>query len=205
MQSMAASGGYYISAPCDKIYANRNTFTGSIGVTMGSYYDVSELLEKYGVKVTTITAGDNKAMGSYTEPMSDEQKAILQSLVDEAYDQFTGIVAEGRKMDIKTVKKLADGRIYSAKQAKENGLIDEIGTFQECKDAIKADYSLGADIQFLDFLPAETSELFNYLGISSEEFRDMMESMKDSGVLTASQIKELEELNGSFEIMYMVH
>ena len=137
--------------------------------------------------------------------LPDEQKAILQSLVDEAYDQFTGIVAEGRKMDIKTVKKLADGRIYSAKQAKENGLIDEIGTFQECKDAIKADYSLGADIQFLDFLPAETSELFNYLGISSEEFRDMMESMKDSGVLTASQIKELEELNGSFEIMYMVH
>lgn len=124
MQSQATSGGYYISASCDKIIANRNCWTGSIGVTMGSFIDVSELLDNLGIKTTTITAGDNKAMGSNTEPMTKEQKAIFQSLVDESYEQFVEIVAKGRNMTVKDVKVLADGRIYTAKQALENGLID---------------------------------------------------------------------------------
>ena len=197
MQSMAASGGYYISAPCDKIYANRNCFTGSIGVTMGEYYDVSELLEKYGVKVHAITSGRNKAMGSYTQEMTDEQLEILQGLVDEAYDQFTELVAEGRNMDIKKVRELADGRIYTARQAKDNGLIDEIGTYEECKDAMKTDFALGADIQFLDFWPAENNDLRSYLGIISEELD------KDASVLTADQIQELMDLNGDMKLMCM--
>ena len=79
MQSMAASGGYYISAPCDKIIANRNCWTGSIGVTLGTMYDVSELLDKIGVKTNTITSGENKAMGSSVEKMSREQREIFQS------------------------------------------------------------------------------------------------------------------------------
>ena len=195
MQSMAASGGYYISAPCDKIYANRNCFTGSIGVTMGEYYDVSELLEKYGVKVHAITSGRNKAMGSYTQEMTDEQKEILQSLVDEAYDQFTGLVAEGRNMDIKKVRELADGRIYTARQAKENGLIDEIGTYEECIDAMKKDQALSADVQILDFWPAENYDLMSYLGIMSENLE------KNSSVLTADQIQELVDLNGDMRLM----
>ena len=197
MQSMAASGGYYISAPCEKIYANRNCFTGSIGVTMGSYYDVSELLEKYGIKVTTITAGDNKAMGSYTEEMTDEQKAIFQSLVDEAYDQFTDIVATERNMDIEKVRELADGRIYTARQAKENGLIDEVGTYDECLNAMIKDYALGADVQILDFWPAEEFDLISYLGIMSENLG------KNAAVPTADQLKELIDMNGSFRLMYI--
>ncbi|MEL7657463.1 MAG: signal peptide peptidase SppA, partial [Bacillota bacterium] len=131
MGSMAASGGYYISAAADKIIANRNTWTGSIGVTIGTLYDISGLLDKYGVKTQTITAGRNKAMGSSVEPMTEEQKAIFQSLVDDAYEQFTGIISEERGMDLQAVKNLADGRIYTAKQALELGLVDSIGTFDE--------------------------------------------------------------------------
>ena len=81
MQSMAASGGYYISAPCDKIYANRNAFTGSIGVTMGTMYDLTGLLDKLGIKTQTITAGENKAMGSSTEELSQKQYEIYKGLV----------------------------------------------------------------------------------------------------------------------------
>lgn len=142
MGSQATSGGYYMAAPADKIYANRNCWTGSIGVTMGTFYDISGLLDKYGIKTETITSGDNKAMGSSVEPMTKEQKEIFQSLVDEAYEQFVGIVADGRNMPVKEVKKLADGRIYTAQQALDNGLIDEIGTLEDTVSAMMADYDL---------------------------------------------------------------
>ena len=197
MQSMAASGGYYISAPCDKIYANRNCFTGSIGVTMGEMYDLTGLMEKLGIKSTAITSGRNKAMGSETQELTKEQKEIFQGLVDEAYDQFTEIVAEGRNMDIKTVRELADGRIYTAKQAKGNGLIDEVGTYQECVDAMKQDHALGADIQILDFWPAETTDIMDLFSYSAENIG------KSSYVPTADQIRELMDLNGSFRLMYI--
>lgn len=142
MGSMAASGGYYISAAADKIVANRNTWTGSIGVTIGTLYDISALLEKYGVRTVTITAGSNKAMGSVVEPLTAEQQAIFQSLVDDAYDQFTGIVSEERGMNIDEVKKLADGRIYSARQAYENGLVDLIGTLDDALGDMAEEYGL---------------------------------------------------------------
>ncbi|MDR1246630.1 MAG: signal peptide peptidase SppA [Clostridiales Family XIII bacterium] len=129
MGSMAASGGYYISTAAEYIYANRNTWTGSIGVTMGTMVDLSEFLDRYGVKTETITSGRNKAMGSNFEPMTDEQRAIFQGLIDEAYDQFTGIVAEERYLELEYVRELADGRIYTAAQAIDNGLIDDIGDF----------------------------------------------------------------------------
>jgi len=142
MGSQATSGGYYMAAPADKIFANRNCWTGSIGVTMGTFYDISGLLDKYGIKTETVTSGENKAMGSSVEPMTKEQKAIFQSLVDEAYDQFVGIVADGRDMSVKEVKKLADGRIYTAQQALENGLIDRIGTLEDAVSDMMAEYDL---------------------------------------------------------------
>jgi protease-4 len=126
MRSMAASGGYYISAPATKIVANRNTWTGSIGVIVGTLFDVSGFLEKYGIKAEDITSGPNKSMGSYFEPMTKEQRAIYQSMVDEAYGQFVDIVAEGRSMSADEVKKIADGRIMTANQAQQAGLIDSI-------------------------------------------------------------------------------
>lgn len=142
MASEACSGGYYISMASDKIYANRNCWTGSIGV-ITSLTNMKGLYDKLGIQEIDITSGPNKAMGSAGQEMTDEQRAILQSLVDEAYEQFTGIVAEGRQMDIETVKHIADGRIYSAKQALDLGLIDNIDTYENMKSDMLE--SLGTD------------------------------------------------------------
>lgn len=133
MGEMACSGGYYIAMASEKVYANRNTWTGSIGVIL-SYLNYKDLYEKIGVKGVYFTSGDNKAMGAGDLDLTQQQQEIFQSLVDEAYEQFVEIVAEGRNMAVDRVKELADGRIYSAKQALNNGLIDEIATYDEVKE-----------------------------------------------------------------------
>ena len=124
--STAASGAYYISCAADHITINRNGWTGSIGVII-STTNLSGLYEKFGVEEILITSGPNKGMGSSGSEFTDEHRAIYQSLVDEAYDQFVGIVAQGRDFTEEYTRQIADGRIYSAQQALENGLVDEIG------------------------------------------------------------------------------
>lgn len=130
MAHYGASGAYMISMAADRIYANQGVTTGSIGVRM-SGYDLSGLYEKLGIKAVNIASGKNKV----TE-FNEEQIAIYQSQVDEYYENFVEIVAKGRNMTEKQVKKLADGRTYTAKQALENGLIDEIGYYDDVKEII---------------------------------------------------------------------
>lgn len=143
----ACSGGYYISMAADKIYANRNCWTGSIGVII-SLMNFKKLYDKLGIKETDITSGKNKAMGAAGAELTDEQNDILQSLVDEAYDQFIDIVCNGRGMDDETVRSIADGRIYSAKQALGNGLIDEIGQLEDAKLDLAVASGLPENITF---------------------------------------------------------
>src|SRR5699024_10424797 len=131
MAHYAASGGYMVSMAADRIYANPNTVTGSIGVIM-SGYDLTGLYEKLGIRYVSITSGENKDSSQLT----DEQIAIYQTQVDEYYNKFVGIVSEGRSMSEDDVKALADGRTYTAKQAQENGLIDEISLYEDMKDAM---------------------------------------------------------------------
>lgn len=165
---MATSGGYYIGCAADKIYANRNTITGSIGVISASSIDATDFLEKIGIKSITIHTGKNKNMLNYNEKPTEEQIQIMQSLSDEAYEQFTQIVSESRNMNIKDVQKIADGRIYSAKQAKENGLIDEIFTFDEAKKSIKSDFE-SENLSFKTFRYEKSESLRSILleGFSS--------------------------------------
>jgi len=194
MQGTAASGGYYISAPCDKIFANRNCWTGSIGVTMGTFIDVSGLLEDLGIKTETITSGDNKAMGSSTEPMTKEQRAIFQGLIDEAYDQFVSIVAEGRDMTVAEVKKLADGRIYTAKQAVSNGLVDKVGTFEEAVADMKKTYKLD-NCEVEHFQSEASSDLY-------ELFLEATKTNKDASATDPELIEKLISMNGTFRVSY---
>lgn len=133
---MAASGAYYISAPADKIVSTPETWTGSIGVIFQSL-NLYGLTEKLGVKMITVKSAANKDMLSPFRPPEPEGEKIMQALVDESYDAFVKIVSQGRKMDEAKVRKLADGRIYSAKQAKENGLVDEIGYFEDAVELAK--------------------------------------------------------------------
>ncbi len=147
--SMACSGAYYISMAADEIYANIEDTTGSIGVIL-SYTNYGKLYEKIGLEEIDITSGRNKTIGSATKPLTKEQEEILQAMVDESYDRFVNAVSNGRKMDVNTVKELADGRIYTATQAKENGLIDEISEFDEYKEHIIEKGEYGPDIEFFE-------------------------------------------------------
>ncbi len=126
MNDVAASGGYYISTAADAIVAHPTTITGSIGVIM-PLINVADLISRYGIKDNSITSGDMKEMGSPLKPMTSEESAILKEIIDELYMQFVSVVSSGRNLDIETVKKLADGRIYTGKQALERGLVDQLG------------------------------------------------------------------------------
>lgn len=200
MESMAASGGYYIAAPADMIYANRNCWTGSIGVTIGTIYNISEFLEELGVTTVTITAGDNKAMGSSVEKLTNEQKAIYQGLVDEAYDQFVDIVAEGRNMKRKRVVDLADGRIYTAKQAKANGLIDEIATREEALTSMMSENGLhDCGSRILSYEP-EFSISSWMLGLTGQirqsaegEYDQLMKLMAENNKFTISYLADIKK------------
>ncbi|PLT32275.1 signal peptide peptidase SppA [Bacillus sp. V5-8f] len=136
MGSMAASGGYYISAPADKIFASPETITGSLGVIMQGY-NYEELAKKYGVEFVTIKSGPYKDIMSPNREMTAEERKILQSMINNSYDQFVKIIADGRNMPEDKVRKLADGRIYDGRQAKEANLIDEFGHLEDVTDAMK--------------------------------------------------------------------
>ena len=138
MAHYAASGGYLISMTADEIFANPNTTTGSIGVIM-SGYDLSGLYEKLGIKYVSITSGANKD----SSQMTDEQIAIYQEQVNEYYERFVDIVEEGRGMSEAEVKKIADGRTYTAKQALKLGLVDEIALYEDMKEVMSKE--LGVD------------------------------------------------------------
>ncbi|MGG0410645.1 signal peptide peptidase SppA [Peribacillus simplex] len=138
MGSMAASGGYYISAPADKIYASPETMTGSLGVIMQGY-NYEKLAKKYGVEFETIKSGPHKDIMSPTREMTGEEREILQDMINNSYDQFVKIIADGRGMTEKEVREIADGRIYDGRQAKENNLIDDFGHLDDVIAAMKTD------------------------------------------------------------------
>lgn len=133
MGDVAASGGYYIAVAADKIIAHPTTVTGSIGVIL-PLINISDLIHKYGIKDDSITSGPLKDIGSPTRPMTPEEKEILEGIIHDMYERFVSVVAAGRDMPIEKVKKLADGRIYTAQQALEDGLVDQLGYLS---DAVK--------------------------------------------------------------------
>ncbi len=129
MGTVAASGGYYIASATDLIVANPGTLTGSIGVIM-ELTNIEGLLNKIGVEGITIKSGKNKDVGSPFRKMKKEERALLQNVLDDVHSQFIEAVAEGRSLHIDEVRRLADGRIFTGRQAQEVGLVDELGSLQ---------------------------------------------------------------------------
>ena len=130
MGGMAASGGYYISSGANKIFAEPTTLTGSIGI-FGMIPDMSELLtQKVGVKFDVVKTNALSDMGTMGRPMNAEESSLMQAMVERGYETFTGRVAYGRKMDIAKVKEIAEGRVWTGEQAKELGLVDQLGNLQ---------------------------------------------------------------------------
>ena len=135
MGGMAASGGYYISSGANKIFAEPTTLTGSIGI-FGMIPEASELVtQKIGVKFDVVKTNALSDMGSMSRPMNEEEGALMQAMVERGYETFTGRVAMGRKMPIEKVKEIAEGRVWTGKQAKDLGLVDQLGNLEA---AIKA-------------------------------------------------------------------
>ena len=139
MAATAASGGYYVSAPANYIFARPDTLTGSIGV-ISTFINAEEFLDELGVEATVIATGDNKDFGSYFNDLTPEQIEIWDSISDELFDEFVRVIVDGRSMSESTVRELADGRVYSGRQALANGLVDELGDFD---DAIAKAAELG--------------------------------------------------------------
>jgi protease-4 len=133
---VAASGAYYISLAADKILARPTTITGSIGVIMQSI-NIKELAEEYGVRDVTIKSGKNKDLLNPFGDMPDEQMDLLQHVVDDMHARFVGLVAASRGIEKDVVEKLADGRIYTASQAQDHGLIDAIGYWEDALNTTK--------------------------------------------------------------------
>ncbi|WP_273359813.1 signal peptide peptidase SppA [Anaerococcus octavius] len=186
MQELAASGGYYISAPCDKIYASNETFTGSIGVIMQSY-SLEGLFEKYGIKEQNIKTGKMKDAGSTGRDMDKEEKEYFQGLVDSAFSRFVKVVADGRNMSEDEVRKLADGRVYDGSQAVKNGLVDEIG---DLDDAV-ADITEKGEL--FDPMVVEKNELANSFSKYFPEFSTNTENPKSDLAI----LKEFMESEGN--------
>jgi len=131
MMDVAASGGYYIACACDEIIAQPSTVTGSIGVIM-QMFEISGTLKLVGVKTDAIISGLHKDSGSPLREMRAEERELFQGIVNDMYERFVAVVAAGRpNLDEKRVRELADGRVYTAKQALEAGLIDRIASLRE--------------------------------------------------------------------------
>ena len=130
MGSVAASGGYYLSAPATVIYANPGTITGSIGVLM-KFSNIEGLMDKVGLKAFTLKTGKFKDVGAPSRTMTAEEREMLQGVIDSTHAQFVRAVAEGRRLPVEEVKRIADGRIFSGEQALALKLVDRLGTLQD--------------------------------------------------------------------------
>lgn len=136
MESVAASGGYYTAAACDKIYAMDSTITGSIGVIM-EFSNVQGLLDKFGVKTMVVKSGKMKDVPSPTRDLSPEEEQYLQSNINDFYEQFLRDILKKRNINPDKLRTLADGRIYSGRQAAELKLVDKIGTRDDAEEDMK--------------------------------------------------------------------
>lgn len=185
MGSMAASGGVYYAMMADEVYASPETWTGSIGV-ITSILNMEGLLDKVGLEERVFKTGEFKDIGSSTREVTEEEEKTFQSLIDDSFDRFIQVVMDGRGMEEKAVREIADGRIFTAEQAQEIDLIDDILYERDVIEKIKAD--LGLDnpqifyfekqgSSFTSFLPFMDAGFINRLGKS--ELEKTMEEIEE--------------------------
>ena len=191
MGNTGASAAYWIAVcASDKVYANATTLTGSIGVYM-PYMNTEELFKKIGITSSKIKSGPYKDIMTNDRPMTAEEQAILQNIVDEIYNEFVVTVAAGRKMEESKVKALADGRVYTGLQAKNLGLVDELGDYY---DALAAAGELGKIKAGADGLPPvkqkEKQQPWEFL--LSAQITDMIKSELASQFAGSLQLGSLQ-------------
>ena len=126
MGSTSASGGYFVCLPADRIFANRSSLTGSIGVLV-EFSSARDLLDKLGVKFETVASGEFKAMGSISEPLTEREREHMQGVINDFQSFFVETVSTARHMTVEQVRAMADGQVFTGRQALEMGLVDELG------------------------------------------------------------------------------
>jgi protease-4 len=144
MSDLAASGGYYIAAPADVIVAHPGTLTGSIGVYGGKYV-AGETLEKLGVNVEVVTDGTHADLFSPTTQFSDSARQAVQAQIDDTYERFLQVVADGRGLSRDQVHQIAQGRVWTGRQAYDNGLVDELGGLHRAIEIAKTEAGIAAE------------------------------------------------------------
>jgi len=169
IESVGASGAYYIAMAADSIMANPSTAVGSIGVLIETQ-NFQELLNKIGIKLNVIKSGKYKDIGSVSREMTEEERKILQDLIDDVYNQFVEDVASSRQIEIEEVKKLADGRIFTARQALDYGLIDRLGTLD---DAVNLAGELGG-IKGKPKILEEAEEDYGFFDLFSKALNNLV-------------------------------
>ena len=181
MGAVAASGGYYIACAADSIVANPGSLTGSIGVIF-EFPVFGELFKKIGIKTEVVKSGELKDVGSPTRPMTEHERRMLQSVINDTYDQFVEAVVKSRKMERSRVLALADGSVFTGRQAKANGLVDQLGNFE---DAVRLAGKMGGiegeprtvkekKYRRRTVFDLVGEELFGRGGSIPEEWRDML-------------------------------
>jgi protease IV len=194
MDSVAASGGYITALAADRVYARGNTITGSIGVIF-TYPDASQLLNTIGVKMEEVKSGELKAEPSGTHPVPEKARIVMQEMVTDGFVWFKGLVVERRKLDSATVDRLADGRVYSGRQALKEKLIDEIGTEVEARAWLAANKSVDAKLETLKREPPkEQGDLGLPFPLGHAAVDSVLESLGLGGLRAKADAAKLDGL-----------
>jgi len=176
MGDVAASGGYYAAMGADSVFALPGTTTGSIGVLM-EFPDAGELFRKIGLNWQVIKSGEFKDMGNFSRPLSATDRKVLEGFITDVYEQFVEVVAANRPLSITEVRELADGRIYSGRQAEELGLIDDLSTLDEAISLAGVMAGLGADPKIVRPKEPTVGLLDLLLGIAGLEVQGLARSL----------------------------
>ena len=188
--SMNCSAAYEISSQADLIYVNKTTDIGAIGTVM-QVTDLSELLDKLGISVDNIASAESKDSSYGTRPLTDEERAYYQELIDVTNEVFVENVAEGRSMSLDAARALATGLPFTGEQAVENGLADEVGVFDDAIEAAAQLAGLGSDYNVITL--TQSSDLGSLMDLLSESDSDsatsaaaakLIELLKNEGVLS---------------------
>ncbi|MBW1766384.1 MAG: signal peptide peptidase SppA [Deltaproteobacteria bacterium] len=174
MGGLAASGGYYIASATNKIVANPGTITGSISVIM-EFIQIEDLLKKVGVGLEVLKSGEFKDIGSPHRKMSEREKELIKDLISDIQKQFVNAVARGRHLSVEKVQEIADGRIFSGAQAKELGLVDLLGNFQDAVDLAKKMTGIKGDVSLV-YPKKAKSNLWDFIfnGVTKACYRAIM-------------------------------
>lgn len=196
MSDVAASGGYYMAMGCDKIVAQPTTITGSIGV-FGLLFNAKDFFDhKLGITFDGVKTGAYSDLGNMTRPFTDGERRIIQKEVDNIYETFTSKAAQGRKMDVEQLKKLAGGRVWSGTEAKQNGLVDELGGLEKAVELAANQAKLGKDYR-LKLMPVQKNmfeQLIEQLSGGGKEA--LLKAELGELYPMVKQIKKIKQIEG---------